>query len=106
MTSLDFFNEVYEGYSVYSLFLPPTFLAYVITAIVFKFATDKYGYKKLITIGFIVTNIALVLILVLAFVTKDSKGFGFYMSLLCCFLLGAGSNSYQLSFFGMINYLS
>lgn len=105
LTSLDYFNYVYDGYDVYSYFLPPAFLAYVTTAIAYKFMSEKYGYKTLITVGFFTCNIALVLLLLLT-LFSDDKAFGFYMSLLCCFLLGAGSNMYQLTFFAMINYLS
>lgn len=107
LTSLDYFNYVYKDYDVYSWFLPPAFLAYVFTALTYKFISDKYSYKTIITVGFITCNIALVLLLLLTLIiNKDQKAFGFYMSLICCFLLGAGSNLYQLTFFGMINYLS
>ena len=58
------------------------------------------------TVGFFTCNAALVLLILLTLFSKDSKGFGFYMSLFCCFLIGLGSNLYQLTFFSMINYLS
>ena len=58
------------------------------------------------TVGFFTCNAALILLILLTLFSKDSKGFGFYMSLFCCFLIGLGSNLYQLTFFAMINYLS
>jgi hypothetical protein len=33
LTSLDYFNEVYKGYDVYSYFLPPVFAGYVATVV-------------------------------------------------------------------------
>ena len=91
---------------MYSLFLPPVFLGYVLMAISFKFISDKYSYKTLIVFGILLCNVALGILLLFSLVTQDSKGFCFYVSLLACFLLGVGANSFQLTIFAMINYLS
>ena len=106
LTSLDYFNYVYKGYDVYSLFLPPVFAGYVLIVLSFRWLSYKFSYTKLVTTGFILCNIALAAFLLLSLTTKDAKGFGFGMSLVACFILGLGSNLYQMTFYSEINYLS
>lgn len=106
LTALDYFNYVYTGYGVYSLFLPPVFLGYVLMAISFKFISEKYSYKTLIVFGILLCNAALIILLLSSLITDGAKGFGFAISLFACFLLGVGANSFQLTIFAMINYLS
>lgn len=106
LTSLDYFNYVYSGYNVYSLFLPPVFVGYVLTVVSYRWISEKFTYQQLVTAGILLCNFALILFLVLSLTCRDAKGFGFGMSLLLCFFLGTGSNLYQLTFFAEINYLS
>lgn len=106
LTSLDYFSFVYKGYDVYSLFLPPVFLGYVIIVLSYKWLSYKFSYTKLVTVGIILCNISLLMFLLLSLTCKDAKGFGFGMSIIACLLLGIGSNLYQLTFFAEINYLS
>ena len=46
----------------------------------------------------------LILLLLLSVTCKNSQAVGFYLSLVCCFVMGIASNFAQLSFFAMINY--
>lgn len=59
----------------------------------------------MITVGNIGINFALLAILIVSIVLKQSAG-GFVLLLLCAFLIGVSANLSQLSFFAMINYLS
>lgn len=106
LTSLDYFNFVYKGYDVYTLFLPPVFLGYVIIVLSYKWLSYKFSYTQLVTTGIILCNISLMMFLLLSLTCRDAKGFGFGMSIIACLLLGIGSNLYQLTFFAEINYLS
>lgn len=106
LTSMDFFNSVYKGYDVFSLFLPPVFLGYVLTVLSYRWISYKFEYKKIVTVGIMLCNISLIMFLILSLTCKDAKGFGFGMSLFFCFILGVGSNLYQLTFYAEINYLS
>lgn len=106
LTSLDYFDFVYKGYAVFSLFLPFVFLGYVVIVLSYKWLSYKFSYSKLVTTGIILCNISLLMFLLLSLTCRDAKGFGFGMSLIACFLLGVGSNLYQLTFFAEINYLS
>lgn len=106
LTSLDYFNSVYKGYDVYSLFLPPVFLGYVLIVLSYRWLSYKFTYARLVTTGIILCNISLLILLILSLTCREAKGFGFGMSLVACFILGAGANSYQLTIFAEINYLS
>lgn len=106
LTSLDYFNWVYKGYDVYSLFLPPVFVGYVLVVLSYRWLSYKFTYKQLVTWGIILCNLSLVAFLLFSLTCRDAKGFGFAMSIISCFLLGTGSNLYQLTFFAEINYLS
>lgn len=106
LTSLDYFNYVYKGYDVYSLFLPPVFAGYVVIVLSYRWLSYKFTYRKLVTTGLIISSISLVMFLLLSLTCRDAKGFGFGMSLIACFFLGIGSNLYQLTFFAEINYLT
>ncbi len=86
--------------------LPPVFGGYVLVVLSYKWLSEKYSYRQLVTTGIILCNIALASFLVLSLTCKDAKGFGFSMSMVGCFLLGVGANLYQLTFFAEINYLS
>jgi len=99
LTSLDYFNYVYKGYDVYSFFLPPVFAGYVIIVLSYRYLSYKYTYKSLVTTGIILCNVALAMFLLFSLTCRDAKGFGFGMSIMACFLLGIGSNLYQLTFF-------
>lgn len=66
LTSLDYFSLVYDGYDVYSLFLPPVFLGYVVLVLSFRWLSNKYTYKALVTFGIVLCNLALFILLVLS----------------------------------------
>lgn len=70
LTSLDYFEHVYKGYDVYSLFLPPVFLGYVVMVLSFRWLTYKYTYKTLVTFGIILCNFSLTLLLILSLTCK------------------------------------
>ena len=106
LTSLDYFNHVYKDYDVYSLFLPPVFAGYVVIVLSYRWLSEKFSYKLLVTTGIIISNISLLMFLILSLTCENAKGFGFGMSLVMGFFLGVGSNLYQLTFFAEINYLS
>lgn len=106
LTSLDYFNYVYDGYDVYSLCLPPVFLGYVVIVVSFRWISYRFTYKTLVTTGILLCNFALVLMLILSLTCQNAKLFGFVVTLLACFLLGCGANIYQLTFYAEINYLS
>ena len=103
---MDYFNYVYDGYKVYSLALPPVFLGYVVIVVSYRWLSYKFTYKTLVTAGILLSNFSMTLMLILSLTCKDAKGFGFGVTLFGCFLLGAGANLYQLTFFAEINYLS
>ena len=75
-------------------------------AISFKFISEKYSYRSLIVFGILLCNAALFVLLFSSLVAGEAKGFGFAISLVACFMLGVGANSFQLTIFAMINYLS
>lgn len=99
LTSLDYFNYVYDGYDVYSLTLPPVFVGYVAVVISYRWISNKFTYKALVTSGILLCNFALILMLILSLTCKNAKSFGFIMTLIGCMLIGAGANLYQLTFF-------
>jgi fucose permease len=66
LTSLDYFNFVYKGYDVYSLFLPPVFGGYVAIVLSYRWLSYKFTYRQLVTVGIILCNIALVMFLLLS----------------------------------------
>ncbi len=99
LTSLDYFNWVYKGYDVYSLFLPPVFAGYVLIVLSYRWLSNKFTYKLLVSSGIILCSIALVLFLILSLICRESKGLGFGLSLFGCFLLGVGANLYQMTFY-------
>jgi len=55
--------------------------------------------------GNIITNIALLMLLIVSLVLKQTLT-GFILLLVISFIIGVGANLTQLSFYAMINYLS
>lgn len=103
LTSLDYFNFIYEEYNVYLYFPIPCFLAYVITGATFHYVSTKFLFKQLIPWGIMGTSASLLLMFIVSLLTKNS-GSGFYICLVLAFCVGFFSNIAQLSFMGMMNF--
>lgn len=82
----------------------PVFIAYMISGLLFKTISTKFGYTNLVKCGIIGLNLFLVYLLVISIVCKENIGLGYYLTLVGGFFLGFSNNLCQLSFFGMINY--
>lgn len=82
----------------------PVFIAYIISGLLFKTISTKFGYTNLVKCGIIGLNLFLVYLLVISIVCKENIGLGYYLTLVGGFFLGFSNNLCQLSFFGMINY--
>ncbi len=104
LTSFSYFAYQYDGYDVYLYFPVPLFTGYAIIGLTFKMISEKYSYKFLITLGIIVTNTFLLILLFISFWVEPH--IGFWMSEFCCLILGLSGNLTQLSFFAMLNYLT
>ena len=73
LTSLDYFDFVYDGYDVHSLFLPPVFLGYVVVVLSLRWISKKYTYKALVTFGIVSCNFLLFILLVLSLTQNRAR---------------------------------
>lgn len=105
LAALDYFHDAFPAYNIYSFLPIPVFIGYIVVGSTFHILSNKLKYVTLITIGNIGINIALLAILIVSIVLKETAA-GFVLLLLCAFMIGICSNLSQLSFFAMINYLS
>lgn len=63
-----------------------------------------FSYRNLVFSGILINNLMLVFLLLLSVFCKNNQAVGFYLSLVCCFVIGVANDFAQLSFFAMINY--
>jgi hypothetical protein len=105
LAALDYFQAVFSQYNIYTYLPIPVFVGYITIGSTYHILSNKLTYITLITIGNIGINIALLAILIVSIVLKETA-VGFVFLLLSAFLIGVSANLSQLSFFAMINYLS
>lgn len=105
LASLDYFADSFKDYAVNSYLPVPLFVGYLIVGLLYHNVSNRFKYVSLIITGNIVTNIALIFLLIVSIAFEQTLT-GFILMLLCSFISGIGSNTSQLTFFAMINYLS
>lgn len=105
VASLDYFANSFSNYSVYSFLPLPLFVAYLVIGMLYHNISNRFKYVSLIITGNILANLALVSIVIVSIVFEQTL-LGFILVLLCSFLIGIGTNTTQLTYFAMINYLS
>lgn len=106
LNSLDYFHSVYTKYDVYSYFLLPLLLGYLLIAVVFRQITRRIVLPRLINLGIIVSCVSLFALLLTSLMFRNHPGLGFYLSVLICLVIGVSGNAVQLSYFSMINFVS
>lgn len=105
LAALDYFQDVFKDYNIYSFLPIPVFIGYIIVGSTYHILSNKFKYLHLITAGNMGINISLISILLVSTLLPGEPA-GFILLLFCAFLIGISSNLSQLSFFAMINYLS
>lgn len=56
-------------------------------------------------VGLTICSIAMIALLMVSVIFAKAKGFGFALSVLICYIIGVSSNSVQLSYFSLINFV-
>jgi hypothetical protein len=105
LAALDYFQASFPAFNIYTYLPIPVFVGYIVIGSTFHLLSNKFKYVKLITLGNMGINFALVAILIVSIAMKESL-VGFLLLLFCAFVIGVCANLSQLSFFAMINYLS
>ena len=105
LAALDFFQDSFTDYNIYSFISIPLFTAYLIIGCSYHYISNHFHYIQLITAGNIITNSSLVLMLIVS-LTIPQTLIGYVLLLVGSFLAGIGGNLTQLTFFAMINYFS
>jgi len=105
LAGLDFFQESFADYDIYSYLSPPLFLGYVIVGLSYHVLSNRFHYIQLIKFGNIGTSLVLVCMMLTA-LFLDQSTLGYSLLLIEAFLLGLSANMSQLTFFAMINYFS
>ena len=105
LAALDFFQDSFEDYNIYSFISIPLFAGYLIIGCSYHYISNHFRYIQLITTGNMITNFALILML-LASLTIPQTPIGYFLLLVGSFIAGIGGNLSQLTFFAMINYFS
>ena len=70
LAAFDYFDKVYEGRSVTIYFTIPVFAGYVLVGVLFNRLHKASTYKTLIMLGIILTNVAIIGMLVISLVAK------------------------------------
>jgi hypothetical protein len=81
------------------------FIGYVIIGVTFNNLHHHLNYKILRNVGLIMLNSTIVLLLIISILYKNKQSTGYNISLFLT-VMGIASNIAQLSFLGIINYLS
>ena len=102
---MDYYSYIYDPNNIVLWFPTPLFVAYLLSGILYNYMSKVKSYRFLLTIGIIITNISLFVLFLLSIIFKNSIQTGFVLSLVTCFIIGFASNTAQLTFFAMINYL-
>jgi len=105
LACFDFFSEQFKGREPATYFPVPLFAAYVFIVLIYNEMQKCISYRKMILWGLLGTNVTLAAMVVIALLLPQTTA-GYVIELFLCFSLGACSNTTQLSFFAMINYLS
>ena len=104
LVSFDYFSNIYTDYNPVLYFPVPLFIGYVLVSVSFNYLSRKLSYRIMVFSGILTNNVMLLCLLFLTVISSDNQAIGFYLSLVCCFIIGISNNFAQLSFFAMINY--
>jgi hypothetical protein len=105
LAALDYFNNSFLGYNIYSFLPVPLFAGYLTVGFAYHSLSSYFKYVNLIVIGNIIVNIFLAAILIVS-ITMKQEAIGFVLLMVSSYFIGIGGNISQLTFFAMINYLS
>lgn len=72
LAALDYFQAAFSSYNIYSFLPIPVFIGYIIVGSTYHILSNKYKYATLIIAGNTGINIALIAILVVSIVLKQT----------------------------------
>lgn len=105
LAALDFFQDSFSDYDIYSFLSIPLFVGYLLVGSSYHVLSNHFHYIQLIRIGNLITSVCLLCMLLTSLLISQSL-FGYILLLIESLLIGIGSNLSQLTFFAMINYFS
>ena len=107
LSSLDYFNQVYQSFNVFLYFILPCFICATIVSLSFQKFLDWFCMKKMIIVCLMITSGALILLLIISLLVSEtdvlSESSGFYLSIFFLLFIGVFCTTLQLCFFSLIN---
>lgn len=105
LAALDYFQDAFPDFSVYSILALPVFVGYMVIGISYHSLSNKFKHLSLLTFGTIGINLGLACILLVSLLLRNTAlGFGLLLCSALC--IGMSSNVFELTILSMVNYLS
>ena len=108
LSSLDYFNFVYQSYNVFLFFPLPCFICATFVSVFYHLISQKILLNKIIIGSSVITSASLVFIVIVSLLATENKiiseDLGFSISIFLLLLIGIFCTALQLSFFTMINH--
>jgi len=105
LAALDYFQDSFTDYNVYSFLPIPLFMGYLSIGFTYHQLSNKFKYVNMIIVGNSIVTLFMIIIFLVS-ILGDQTTFGFFLLLFSSFFIGLGANLSQITFFAMINYLS